>query len=212
MSVMAYDNVKFPTAIARGSRGGPERRTDVVATASGREERNARWFQSRRRYNVGTGIKSINDIHTVTAFFEERRGRLHSFRFKDHADFKSCPPQSTVTATDQLIGTGDSSTAVFQLTKSYGTGLRNYARVIAAPVAGTVLISVNSVPTTQFTLNAATGEVTFNPGSIPASAAEVRAGFEFDTIVRFDTDTLSIDLEGFTGGTVPDISLIEVLP
>ena len=50
---MAFDNVRFPTAISRGSSGGPERRTDVVTTASGREERNARWANSRRKYNAG---------------------------------------------------------------------------------------------------------------------------------------------------------------
>ena len=78
--------------ISRGGSGGPERRTEIVATASGREERNSRWASSKRRYNAGFGVKSLDDIHEVVAFFEERRGRLHGFRWKDHADFKSCVP------------------------------------------------------------------------------------------------------------------------
>ena len=90
---MAFDEVRFPVAISRGSSGGPERRTEIVTTASGREERNARWADSKRRYNAGFGVKSLNDIHAVVAFFEERRGRLHAFRWKDHADFKSCAPR-----------------------------------------------------------------------------------------------------------------------
>ena len=53
---MAFDNVRFPVAISRGLAGGPERRTDVVMTASGREERNARWANSRRKYNAGYGV------------------------------------------------------------------------------------------------------------------------------------------------------------
>ena len=89
---MTFDNIRFPTSISRGSSGGPERRTDVVTTASGREERNARWANSRRRYDAGFGVKSLDDIHAVIAFFEERRGRLHAFRWKDHADFKSGAP------------------------------------------------------------------------------------------------------------------------
>jgi uncharacterized protein (TIGR02217 family) len=122
---MAFDEVRFPVAISRGSSGGPERRTEIVTTASGREERNSRWADSKRRYNAGLGVKSLNDIHEVVAFFEERRGRLHAFRWKDHADFRSCAPQNAVAATDQLIGIGDGVTATFQLVKRYGTGLRD---------------------------------------------------------------------------------------
>jgi uncharacterized protein (TIGR02217 family) len=209
---MAFDNVRFPIAISRGATGGPERRTDVVMTASGREERNSRWANSRRRYNVGFGVKSLNDIHTVIAFFEERRGRLHAFRFKDHADFKSCPPQTTPNAIDQNIGTGTGSLATFQLVKTYGNGLRNYTRTISAPVAGTILAAVNGTVTTQFSVNTATGVLTFNAGSIPVNGAVVTAGFEFDTLVRFDADDISIDIAGFTGGDIPHIPLIEVQP
>ncbi len=72
-------------------------------------------------------------------FFEERRGRLHGFRWKDHADYKSCPPQGAVSMLDQLIGIGDGVTATFQLVKHYGSGLRDYVRAITKPVAGTVV-------------------------------------------------------------------------
>ena len=118
-----FDDVRFPTAIARGATGGPERRTDVVTTASGREERNSRWAQSRRRYNVGFGVKTLADIHAVVSFFEERRGRLHAFRFRDAADWTSGAPGATPAATDQLLGTSDGTTATFQLVKRYGSGM-----------------------------------------------------------------------------------------
>ena len=49
---MAFHEVRFPDAISRGARGGPERRTQVVELASGDEERNASWANSRRRYDV----------------------------------------------------------------------------------------------------------------------------------------------------------------
>ncbi len=206
---MAFDNVRFPVAISRGLAGGPERRTDVVMTASGREERNARWANSRRKYNAGYGVKSLDDIHAVVAFFEERRGRLYAFRFKDHSDWKSCKPSQTPTATDQVIGTGDGVTAVFQLVKNYGT-TRPWARPVTAPVAGTVLLSVNGVATTQFAVDVTTGLITFNAGNIPVSAAVIAAGFEFDVPVRFDTDQIKINLAHFAAGDIPDIPLIEV--
>ena len=88
-----FHETRFPTAISRAAHGGPERRTDVVVLGSGAEERNARWADSRRSYNAGYGVKSLDDLHAVIAFFEERRGRLHGFRWRDPADCKSCPPE-----------------------------------------------------------------------------------------------------------------------
>ncbi len=49
---MAFHNIRFPDNISRGARGGPERRTQIVTLASGDEERNASWANSRRRYDV----------------------------------------------------------------------------------------------------------------------------------------------------------------
>jgi uncharacterized protein (TIGR02217 family) len=207
---MSFDEIRFPVSISMGSTGGPERRTEIVTTASGREERNTRWADSRRRYNAGFGVKSLNDIHAVVAFFEERRGRLHGFRWKDHADFKSCPPLDAVAATDQAIGAGDGTTASFQLVKRYGTGLRSHVRTIAKPVTGTILVAVNGATSTNFTVNAATGIVTFLPGFIPAAGQAIAAGFEFDVPVRFDTDQLSINLQNFGAGDIPEIPILEV--
>lgn len=208
---MAFDDIRFPTAISRGSAGGPERRTEIVVTGSGAEERNSRWADSRRRYNAGFGLKSLDDIHTVLRFFEERRGRLHGFRWKDHADFKSCAPLQAVARDDQRIGTGDGTTAGFQLVKVYGSGIRNYARAITKPVAGTVMVAVNGVAETHFNLAVQTGIVTFQAGHIPAAGAAITAGFEFDVPVRFDTDLVKINLAHFAAGDIPDIPIVELL-
>jgi uncharacterized protein (TIGR02217 family) len=209
---MAFDDVRFPTAISRGATGGPERRTEVVTTASGREERNSRWAHARRRYNVGFGVKNLADLHAVIDFFEARRGRLHAFRFRDHADFKSCPPGAVPLPTDQQIGVGDGSTANFQLVKTYGAPSRPYERIIYAPVAGSVRVAVNSVETTAFTLDAATGIITFNAGNIPAAGSVVAAGYEFDVPVRFDTDAITVNLSHFEAGEIPEIPLLEIRP
>ena len=205
---MSFDDVRFPPAISRGSTGGPERRTEIVTTASGREERNSRWADSRRRFNAGFGVKSLNDVHEVVAFFEERRGRLHAFRWKDHTDFKSCAPQNGVSPTDQIVGTGDGATAGFQLVKNYGSGLRNYTRAITKPVAGSVVAAINGTPTMAFTVNTTTGMITFSVA--PSIGQTVTAGFAFDVPVRFDTDQLSINLAHFGAGDIPEIPVVEV--
>lgn len=209
---MAFDDVRFPSAVSLGATGGPERRTDVVMTASGREERNARWAHSRRKYNVGYGLRSLDDVQNVVSFFEERQGRLHAFRFKDHADFKSCAASRNPAATDQQIGIGDGIVASFQLTKAYGQSERAYVRRIVAPVSGTVRVAVNGAPTTSFTTNGVTGVITFNAGHVPGDGAVITAGFEFDVPVRFDTDDLTINVSHFQSGEIPHIPLIEVRP
>src|SRR5581483_52541 len=210
---MSFHEVRFPTAISRAAHGGPERRTDVVVLGSGAEERNARWADSRRSYNAGYGVKSLDDLHAVIAFFEERRGRLHGFRWRDAADCKSCPPEASPTALDQQIGTGDGATATFQLTKRYGTAFNPWNRPIKKPVAGTVLIAVAGavqVEGTDYAIDHTTGLVTFLPGHIPASGAAVTAGFEFDVPVRFDSDRLEINIQGVRHGAIPSIPIVEI--
>lgn len=104
---MSFHEVRFPTGISRGAQGGPERRTDVVLLGSGFEERNSRWADSRRSFNAGYGLRSLDDLHAVIAFFEERRGRLYGFRWRDHSDWKSCVPSGQPSAMDQVVGIGD---------------------------------------------------------------------------------------------------------
>jgi uncharacterized protein (TIGR02217 family) len=210
---MSFHEVRFPTEIARGAQGGPERRTDVVVLGSGFEERNARWANSRRSYNAGYGVKSLDDLHAVIAFFEERRGRLYGFRWRDHADLKSCAPGGTPAPLDQQIATGDGATTAFQLVKTYGSAYAPWTRAIKKPVAGTVRLAVDAVEQVEgaaFAVDATTGVVTFLVGHVPGVGAVITAGFEFDVPVRFDTDTLELNLQGFRHGAIPHIPIVEV--
>src|SRR4051812_50043286 len=69
-----FHEILFPLDIALKSAGGPERKTEIVALGSGREERNTRWAHSRRCYDAGYGVKTFDALSQVVAFFEERRG------------------------------------------------------------------------------------------------------------------------------------------
>jgi uncharacterized protein (TIGR02217 family) len=197
---MAFHNIRFPLDIALGARGGPERATDIVTLASGREERNSRWAHSRRRYNAGYGVKSRADMQAVLAFFEERRGRFHSFLWRDGLDFSSNGPQP--------LGTGDGTTTAFQLCKTYGASFDPYVRPITKPVAESVRETVDGAPTAALAVEAATGIVTFE--APPADGAVLAAEFEFDVPVRFDIDRLDIELATFDAADAPAIPLVEV--
>ncbi|MFT2526169.1 DUF2460 domain-containing protein, partial [Escherichia coli] len=75
------------------------------------EHRNGRWADSRRRYEAGFGMRGLDALHAVLAFFEERRGRLYGFRFRDRVDSRSGPPGRPIGPLDQPLGTGDGATA-----------------------------------------------------------------------------------------------------
>ena len=209
---MNFHEVRFPTDISRGAQGGPERRTDVVVLGSGFEERNSRWAESRRSYNAGYGIKSLDQLYAVLSFFEERRGRLYGFRWRDHGDWKSAEPGAQPTAADQFIGTGDGATATFQLSKTYGGSFAPWTRVVSKPVAGSVKVSVagnEQIEGTGFTIDSTSGIVTLLAGHVPAPGEEVRAGFEFDVPVRFDSDKLETNVSGFKYGAIPQIPIVD---
>lgn len=209
-----FHDVLFPIAISFGATGGPERRNEIVELMSGRETRNARFSQSRRRYDAGTGLRSVDDLYDVLAFFEARRGSLHAFRFSDPFDRTSGRPEAEPSPLDQSLGTGDGATATFQLAKTYGAGEDAHVRPVTKPVAGSVRIAVDGVEVAAgevFAVDAGTGTVTFLAGHIPADGAAITAGFAFHVPVRFDTERIEASLASFRAGAVPTIPLVEVI-
>jgi len=206
---MTFHEVRFPDNISRGARGGPERRTQIVEMASGDEERNGSWADSRRRYDASYGIRKADDLAAVTAFFEARRGRLYGFCWKDWADYKSCLPSANPTPMDQPIGTGNGAATTFQLVKLYTSGAQSWTRRVTKPVAGTVVLALNGMTQiTGWTVNTSTGVITFT--AAPGNGVAITAGFEFDVPVRFDTDTLDVTLDFERLGSITSIPLIEV--
>lgn len=208
---MAFHEIRFPANLSFGSVGGPERRTEIVTLANGFEERNTPWLHSRRRYDAGVGLRSMEDVATLISFFEARMGQLHGFRWKDWSDHKSCAPLATPGPEDQLIGTGDGVTTVFRLQKTYVSGLQSYSRPILKPVTGTVVIAIAEDPKVEgleFTVNPETGEVTF--ALPPDLGTRITAGFEFDVPVRFDTDSIQTSVASFQAGDVPTVPVVEI--
>lgn len=204
-----FHEVQFPTSISRGSSGGPRRRTDIVTLRSGYEERNSVWADSRREYDAGLGLRDINDLHAVLAFFESRLGRLYGFRWKDWADYKSCPPNENPSETDQNLALVSGETRVYQLTKEYTSGPTTYTRQVTKPVAGTVTVAENGVLLVEgadFYVDTQTGLVYI--GYEPSGS--VSAGYEFDVPVRFAQDHIDINVELFSAGSIPQIGTIEI--
>jgi len=208
---MNFHEVRFPAGLSFGSTGGPERHTDIVTLANGFEERNTPWAHSRRRYDAGVAMRSLDDVAELIAFFEARQGQLYGFRWKDWSDCRSCLPTKTPAYDDQVIATGDGETDSFQLTKLYRSGAHGYSRPIRKPAAGTVLVGVGGDELQEgvhFEVDTATGLVVL--AEVPPEGAQVTAGFEFDVPVRFDTDRIQVSVASFRAGDVPNVPVVEV--
>lgn len=208
---MSFHEVRFPASLSFGSVGGPERRTDVVTLANGFEERNTPWAHSRRRYDAGLGMRSLDDVETLISFFESRRGQMFGFRWKDWSDFKSGRASAETQFGDQVIANGDGHTVTFALVKTYRSGEFSYERPITKPVAGSVRIGIEQDEMREavdYEVDETTGLITF--AHPPAETMTITAGFEFDVPVRFDTDRIQTSVASFQAGDVPNVPVVEV--
>ena len=207
---MAFHEVRFPDDISRGARGGPERRTQVVELASGDEERNASWADSRRRYDAAYGIRRADDLAAVIAFFEARNGRLHGFRWKDWGDYQVRPAVGAGHADrpgarhrrrrHRGVPAGE---ALRERRAGLGAAHREAGRRHAC---GSRSAASSSSPAGRSI--ATTGIVTF--AAAPGAGVLVTAGFEFDVPVRFDTDRLDVTWDLDRLGSIASIPLVEV--
>jgi uncharacterized protein (TIGR02217 family) len=208
---MNFHEIRFPASLSFGSIGGPERRTDVVTLANGYEERNTPWAHSRRRYDAGVAMRSLDDVEDLVSFFEARQGQLYGFRWKDWSDFKSGRASAEIAYGDQVIGTGDGTTTVFQLSRTYRSGAFSYVRPITKPVQGTVRVGIEQDEMREgidYEVDTTTGLVSFVLP--PQENMAVTAGFEFDVPVRFDTDRIQTSVASFQAGDVPNVPVVEV--
>ncbi len=213
---MTFHDVQFPTDIAYGSRGGPGFMTNIIQTEGGAEYRYPRWESARRRYDVGYGLRDIDDVYAVYDFFLVRMGALYGFRFKDWLDYSSADDgHSTPANSDQVIGTGDGSEQDFQLIKTYGSGATTYVRNIQKPVDdGTMTVSVNGVSKTEgsdYDVDYDTGIITID--TAPTAGHQVVAGYTFDVPCRFGDSAdkaLEAAYTNFQEGAITGLEIVEL--
>jgi len=126
----------------------PAFKTDVAKSDNGRAWRAGRALYPLYRIRLTFSYLSHADYKTMAAFFKARRGALDSFLFDDRDD-------KTVSSFQQL-GTGDGTTAAFQLIRS----LDGFTEPVG-PLNGTPVIRVNGTPTSAYTADA-WGLITFD--------------------------------------------------
>lgn len=201
------ESPRFPEDISYGSRGGPVWRTNVVVVDSGAEVRNQQWSYPRHEYDVAYGVKEISQLEDLISYFHVVAGRAVGFRYKDHADYKSCKTTATINSSDCVISSAADGSTSYQIYKTYTQGSYVRSRKILKPISTSLLVSVNGTVTTAFTVDSTLGLLLFDPA--PSTGVVIKAGFEFDVPCRFDTDSLSVNLSDYQVGAA-QVPLIEL--
>ncbi len=183
--------------VTYGFVGGPTYLTIRVPLLSGIVARNAERSQPLYRFNAP--YENIQQEHhdDVIKAYNACLGGLHSFRFKDHADF---------TLTTEILGTALGGTdETMQLIKTYTFGAVSTVRTIKKPITGTVFLFEDGSPLSS-AVDTTTGIVTFTS----TVGKVITATAEFHVPVMFLEDSLQFSFANFRTHSV-DIDLEEDL-
>lgn len=174
---MAFLDQQLPRQVELGAVRRDVEDIDIVTTDGGWEVRNARASQSLREFDVSfpTSRRNAAVFLAVVALYKAARGLLHSFRFRDWADYQ---------LTAEPIGTGDGATTAFQITQSWTVDGETVSRDITRPVSAMQVYKNGVLQGSGYAIDYDTGVLTFSVA--PAIGVVVSVTGEFDIPVRFD--------------------------
>lgn len=191
----------------------PRWSTEIVQVDSGAEKANQRWANPLMRFTLPEAVRDMSIFNAVRDHWLVMRGPLYTWPWRDPLDFASVnldePNQvPVITGTDVEIGTGDGFETEFQLIRTYTRGSETYSRKITLPILNTVIVTVDNLEVSNYSVSRPGGVITFD-SPVP-NGDIVRAGFLFDVEVRFEDD-LSFDgiVQSFGLGGFADINLLE---
>ena len=221
MVIAAHHEVRFPEFVQVGLTIGPGWQTDIVEFSTGKEQRNQSWEDTRLAADVAKAIQTDDEYDVILEFFRARRGKFHSFRFKDWSDFRLV---DEATVPDD----GDGFEQTFQATMNYedlseppaSASIRPQVRTILKlrdgpgdPIEtpdspGTLVKLDGIIQVSGFTIDYDLGTIFFTVA--PSAGVKVTLTGEFDTPSRFDTDRLGATLNDFNATAVGSLPIMEV--
>jgi len=201
-----------------GFESGRHHSTTIQESIRGEETRTPGWSKHVRRFQVNQNLGKA-DIDELREFLLLTRGGLNTFYVEDPFDFSSAADhRGTPSHTDQMIGWGDSSNKVFQITKRYSQTQfdqsryeisRNAIGITNLSVAVNGQLRVRAHSTLGYTFDRNNGLLTFN--TAPTYGDVVTCGFNYLCLCRFDiaNDWLQVTHDAFDHGTV-SLNVVEV--
>ncbi|WP_113155962.1 DUF2460 domain-containing protein [Nitratireductor sp. OM-1] len=168
---MVIDEV-FPFDISYNSIGATRFHTDVVRVDSGHDQRSSRWSQPLMEYDIAYGVRTMEHLQGLIAFFRSMAGRRNAFLYHDHVDYTStlavdeeARRAPDISPRDQEFGVGDHQRYRFQLVKHYPTpsGQSAQTRPIYRPKPGSVQVAVGGLLVDNYVVDHERGIVEFIP-------------------------------------------------
>jgi uncharacterized protein (TIGR02217 family) len=197
------ESPRFPDEAAAWASGGRGKLTTIVQTWGGDEYRNSPWT-----YGLGLWTWSTNSQEVLRStsmanpfwfgnmrnLFKIAEARLYPFRFRDITDYMD-EGQGVLGKTGLAVA----ATLAYQMFKNYLGSPNSYQQIIQKPIGSTIKVYNNGVLqtlTTDYTIDATTGIVTFV--SQPTIGHTLTWTGAFDVPARFDFDMpdLGIDASG----------------
>jgi uncharacterized protein (TIGR02217 family) len=219
---MAFHEVVFPLSVDR-CLSSHEWLTNIIELGDQAEQRIPQGSDGRRKFNASLGVRSLKDLQTLLKFHALRHGETYGFKARDLVDYTVARGAE---GTLQHVYNG--VTASFQLQKVYSDAAAVWIREIYKPEQGSVKVYRNGTLLTegaQYTINYATGVITFVGANVPAAGNVIEWEGRFYVPVRFTVSEIpaaefvasmeeSADGSGWvvrTGSAdLPEILLIEI--
>ena len=217
---MAFKEIRFPTDVSWGSRGGPQHSNEIINVASGAVSVVSRLDTPRMVFDAKEALKNKDETAVLLDFGRIVAGSFSGFRFFDHVDHTTAPNHRDLPAFDDVqIGIGDGVQTQFQLFKEYSFGGWTKKRIITKPIHGetindvsySVEVGINGAQqSTGWSVDTTTGVITFTVP--PTKGHVVTSGFAFDVPAGFGEEVdegLLISLNDFEDEEIPSVPIYE---
>ncbi len=155
-------------------------KTLVSQFESGKEQRRQKWALPIRIFHLRLEARTPSEMEDIWYFYKQRKGIYDSFWWEN---------ENESPIEDELLGSGDGSTTVFQ-TDHYPVpsgGVSAYLKDVETGVD-------TDIPSGDYTLLRVSGTLTFAGANIPAAGKYVYADYRWCYKVRFLEDIMSKDL------------------
>lgn len=180
---------------------------------SGAEVRLANYIQPYYEWEIPYGYLNDNfniataDYQILMGFSEQRLGKYDSFLFDDPSDDDTSQYVANPVAspTPSQIGTGDGTTATFQLARSIGGASHLIYNVNSKNRAPRIYFGA-TLQSSGYSISAS-GLVTFS--SAPSLATVINADFQYYFRCRFDEDSIEAENIGGPYWMVKSVTLYE---
>ena len=179
---------RLPIAIRAGAGYADDYNVEITQTAAGAESRRLIHAWPRRTFNIHYTQQSAELWDQILALYHRAYGMFAGFRVKALDDYTTNARTAAPTNQDQVLPL--LSAGVYQLQISYGAGgtplgIGRPVRTIFKPVTNTTLIAIGTVSapvTTMWSVNTATGRVTFAADKSRAISAITQAASAVVTV------------------------------